>query len=134
MVNMAERGRFELPVGYKPTHAFQACALNHSAISPASKLHSEEALQPTQYFSFCNGTPHPGPSRVKAARNCSAGVRPPVIFPRANLDIPPKNWQIISMTFSLPTTVDHRHASVRRLPQALSLLACAGVLLSLNEA
>ena len=31
---MAERGRFELPVRYKPTHAFQACALNHSAISP----------------------------------------------------------------------------------------------------
>ena len=31
---LAERGRFELPVGYKPTHAFQACALNHSAISP----------------------------------------------------------------------------------------------------
>src|SRR6266550_6581236 len=32
--DLAERGRFELPVGYKPTHAFQACALNHSAISP----------------------------------------------------------------------------------------------------
>ena len=31
---MAERGGFEPPVGYKPTHAFQACALNHSAISP----------------------------------------------------------------------------------------------------
>src|SRR5258708_1743330 len=35
---MAERGGFEPPVGYKPTHAFQACALNHSAISPASQL------------------------------------------------------------------------------------------------
>src|SRR5436309_15452927 len=35
---LAERGRFELPVGYKPTHAFQACALNHSAISPATSL------------------------------------------------------------------------------------------------
>src|SRR6266699_2990864 len=33
---LAERGRFELPVGYKPTHAFQACALNHSAISPSA--------------------------------------------------------------------------------------------------
>ncbi len=33
-MKMAERGGFEPPVGYKPTHAFQACALNHSAISP----------------------------------------------------------------------------------------------------
>src|SRR2546423_1317372 len=33
---MAERGGFEPPVGFKPTHAFQACALNHSAISPAN--------------------------------------------------------------------------------------------------
>ena len=33
-MKLAERGGFEPPVGYKPTHAFQACALNHSAISP----------------------------------------------------------------------------------------------------
>ena len=33
-MKMAERGGFEPPVGYKPTHAFQACALNHSATSP----------------------------------------------------------------------------------------------------
>ena len=25
-------------MGYKPTHAFQACALNHSAISPANGI------------------------------------------------------------------------------------------------
>ena len=43
-MKLAERGRFELPVGYKPTHALQACALNHSAISPAVCFHSEEAL------------------------------------------------------------------------------------------
>ena len=30
---MAERVRFELTV-VLPTHAFQACAINHSAISP----------------------------------------------------------------------------------------------------
>ena len=30
---MAERGRFELPVGY-PTHPFQGCALGHYATSP----------------------------------------------------------------------------------------------------
>src|ERR1035438_8605653 len=35
-LNLAERLGFEPRVGYKPTHAFQACALNHSAISPAS--------------------------------------------------------------------------------------------------
>src|SRR5207249_8355835 len=34
LVKLAERGGFEPPVGFKPTHAFQACALNHSAISP----------------------------------------------------------------------------------------------------
>src|ERR1041385_2524060 len=33
---LAERGGFEPPVGYKPTHAFQACALNHSATSPSA--------------------------------------------------------------------------------------------------
>lgn len=33
---MAERLGFEPRVGFKPTHAFQACALSHSAISPAN--------------------------------------------------------------------------------------------------
>ena len=32
---MAERAGFEPAVGYYPTHAFQACDLNHSSISPA---------------------------------------------------------------------------------------------------
>jgi hypothetical protein len=31
---MAERQRFELWVGYKPTTVFKTAALNHSAISP----------------------------------------------------------------------------------------------------
>ena len=31
---MAERGGFEPPIGYEPIHAFQACDLNHSSISP----------------------------------------------------------------------------------------------------
>jgi hypothetical protein len=31
---LAEKGGFEPPVGYEPTHAFQACDLNHSSISP----------------------------------------------------------------------------------------------------
>ena len=31
---MAEEEGFEPSVGYSPTHAFQACALNHSAILP----------------------------------------------------------------------------------------------------
>ena len=42
---MAERGRFELPVRYKPTHAFQACALNHSAISPASGCNLKKEIR-----------------------------------------------------------------------------------------
>ena len=33
-LELAERLGFEPRVGYKPTHALQACALNHSAISP----------------------------------------------------------------------------------------------------
>src|ERR1700690_3537489 len=32
---MAERGGFEPPIAFWTIHAFQACALNHSAISPA---------------------------------------------------------------------------------------------------
>ncbi len=34
LLYLAERGGFEPPVGYEPTHAFQACDLNHSSISP----------------------------------------------------------------------------------------------------
>ena len=33
---LAERGGFEPPSGYYPEHAFQACDLNHSSISPGS--------------------------------------------------------------------------------------------------
>ncbi len=33
-VFLAERGGFEPPIGYEPIHAFQACDLNHSSISP----------------------------------------------------------------------------------------------------
>ncbi len=32
--HLAERGGFEPPIGYEPIHAFQACDLNHSSISP----------------------------------------------------------------------------------------------------
>ena len=32
--HLAEEAGFEPAVGYKPTHAFQACDLNHSSISP----------------------------------------------------------------------------------------------------
>ena len=37
---LAEKGGFEPPVGYEPTHAFQACDLNHSSISPEFVLRS----------------------------------------------------------------------------------------------
>ena len=43
---LAERGGFEPPIGYEPIHAFQACDLNHSSISPGFALagwHSGEA-------------------------------------------------------------------------------------------
>ena len=40
---LAERGGFEPPVGYEPTHAFQACDLNHSSISPGFRIAVREA-------------------------------------------------------------------------------------------
>jgi hypothetical protein len=40
---VAERGGFEPPVEYYPTHAFQACAFSRSAISPANFFRFHEA-------------------------------------------------------------------------------------------
>ena len=34
---LAEKAGFEPAVGYEPTHAFQACDLNHSSTSPDTK-------------------------------------------------------------------------------------------------
>ena len=42
-VYLAERGGFEPPIGYEPIHAFQACDLNHSSISPDGFSHVCEA-------------------------------------------------------------------------------------------
>lgn len=42
-MSLAEKGGFEPPVGYEPTHAFQACDLNHSSISPEFLLRFHEA-------------------------------------------------------------------------------------------
>ncbi len=53
-MRLAERGRFELPVGYEPTHAFQACALNHSAISPSAAATLKKPLSGRNLFR------HPG--------------------------------------------------------------------------
>lgn len=47
---LAERGGFEPPVGYEPTHAFQACDLNHSSISPdGSTWEPHEAAYYSKY-------------------------------------------------------------------------------------
>ena len=37
-VHLAEKAGFEPAVGYEPTHAFQACDLNHSSISPCKSV------------------------------------------------------------------------------------------------
>ena len=37
-VFVAEQAGFEPAVGYEPTHAFQACDLNHSSTAPCSPL------------------------------------------------------------------------------------------------
>ena len=47
---LAERGGFEPPVGFKPTHAFQACALNHSAISPSRRFILRQFLAIRNFF------------------------------------------------------------------------------------
>ena len=42
---MAEKAGFEPAVGYKPTHAFQACDLNHSSTSPDKRAIIYRALK-----------------------------------------------------------------------------------------
>jgi hypothetical protein len=41
---LAERRGFEPRLGYEPKHAFQACDLNHSSISPASPASREAQI------------------------------------------------------------------------------------------
>lgn len=56
---MAERQRFELWVGYKPTTVFKTAALNHSAISPRSVYINPTTLKSNlfrQLFSSKSGS------------------------------------------------------------------------------
>src|SRR5216684_3191075 len=75
--NGGERG-IRTPGGFKPTHAFQACALNHSAISPTNDR------TVTKLFKVCNifrSATHPrelgsltrGPGRLSRKRQVEAG-------------------------------------------------------------
>ncbi len=56
---LAEREGFEPSVGYKPTHAFQACAFNRSATSPFKFLEQGEGEQrmynPTWFLPWIRG-------------------------------------------------------------------------------
>src|SRR5205085_5316800 len=72
---LAERGRFELPVGYKPTHAFQACALNHSAISPQLS-HPSPLGQGVRYQALIWATLLPGAMLFPGplARTCASDI------------------------------------------------------------
>jgi hypothetical protein len=57
-IDLAERVGFEPTVGYKPTHAFQACALNHSAISPPkARVMCRVSVWRATSFSRESGTP-----------------------------------------------------------------------------
>ncbi len=49
---MAERQRFELWVGYKPTTVFKTAALNHSAISPRSEYNNRSILKSNFFIVF----------------------------------------------------------------------------------
>ena len=59
-IDLAEKAGFEPAVGYKPTHAFQACDLNHSSISPCKRAiirsvflmdaYSASAIPPTTWL------------------------------------------------------------------------------------
>ncbi len=42
---MADGARFELALGFRPKHTFQACAFNHSATHPDKRFY-------TLFFSF----------------------------------------------------------------------------------
>ena len=44
---LAERAGFEPAVGYEPTHAFQACDLNHSSTFPRRAEYSRLACSPS---------------------------------------------------------------------------------------
>ena len=54
---MAEREGFEPSVGFKPTHAFQACALNRSATSPQMLGHFNEKVHGNVIFLEFNTFP-----------------------------------------------------------------------------
>lgn len=54
---LAERGGFEPPIGYEPIHAFQACDLNHSSISPDGFSHLCEAAYYSNYSRQYKGVP-----------------------------------------------------------------------------
>jgi hypothetical protein len=52
---LAERGGFEPPIGYEPIHAFQACDLNHSSISPAFPTLSARGPNYSSVSGECKG-------------------------------------------------------------------------------
>ena len=66
-MKLAERGGFEPPVGFKPTHAFQACALNHSAISPASRLTLKQVPKGRNIFQLAQSAFDPDDPALKRA-------------------------------------------------------------------
>ncbi len=43
-LNLAQRRGFEPPVGFRPTHDFQSCSLNHSDISAFYEASLAEAF------------------------------------------------------------------------------------------
>ena len=64
--SVAERRGFEPRVGYEPTHAFQACDLNHSSISPGRGSIASGRRDP----------PEPAPRSDAAWRDPRCGSRP----------------------------------------------------------
>jgi hypothetical protein len=70
---MAERQRFELWVGYKPTTVFKTAALNHSAISPRADYNNPSVF-------YCKSPPPFFlPERSRCGRfSLSAGM--PAVF------------------------------------------------------
>ena len=54
---MAERQRFELWVGYKPTTVFKTAALNHSAISPRSEYDNRTNFKSNLFIDFFTHIP-----------------------------------------------------------------------------
>src|SRR5882724_7079467 len=83
-----ERG-IRTPGGFKPTHAFQACALNHSAISPTNDRTVKKLFKVCNIFRSATprSAPVPGaaaPINRQVLASSMSGAAPTLMRPRTD--------------------------------------------------